>query len=65
MATRITRAQLAEKVLAGRVVLVEALPERHYVAPRGVTRASRSLSTCLPQPLTRASANPRDRAALR
>lgn len=31
MATRITRAQLAEKVLAGRVVLVEALPERHYV----------------------------------
>ena len=31
MSNRITRQQLAEKVLAGRVVLVEALPERYYV----------------------------------
>lgn len=31
MNARITRLQLAEKVLAGRVVLIEALPERYYV----------------------------------
>ncbi len=31
MNPKITRQQLAEKVLAGRVILVEALPEQHYL----------------------------------
>ena len=31
MANRITRPQLAEKILAGHTILVEALPERHYL----------------------------------
>jgi rhodanese-related sulfurtransferase len=31
MTSKITRQQLAEKILAGRVVLVEALPEKYYV----------------------------------
>lgn len=31
MSNRITRQQLAEKIRAGRVVVVEALPERYYV----------------------------------
>jgi rhodanese-related sulfurtransferase len=31
MLNRITRPQLAEKVLAGRAVLVEALPQKYYV----------------------------------
>jgi rhodanese-related sulfurtransferase len=31
MANRITRPQLAEKILAGRTILVEALPERYYL----------------------------------
>lgn len=30
MLTKITRPQLAEKVLAGRAVLVEALPQKYY-----------------------------------
>ena len=31
MNAKITRQQLAEKVLAGRAILVEALPEQHYL----------------------------------
>jgi rhodanese-related sulfurtransferase len=31
MNVKITRLQLAEKILTGRIVLVEALPEKYYV----------------------------------
>jgi rhodanese-related sulfurtransferase len=31
MIRKITRQQLAEKVLAGRIVLVEALPEKYFI----------------------------------